>query len=59
MSKTRYFLEKNCKNLRSVEGSISNPSLASSGWGSAPNLVLLFSCSCSYVQTLGSNVNTF
>jgi len=39
------FLEKNCKNRRSVGGSAPKPPLASGGWGSAPDTGLLFSYS--------------
>jgi len=42
MLKTRHFLEKSCKNRRSVGGSAPKFPLASGGWGATPDPVLLF-----------------
>jgi len=43
MPKTRYFLEQSCKYCGSVGGSAPKSLLASGGWGSAPDPVLIFS----------------
>jgi len=43
MPKNALFFTKSCQNRRSVEGSAPKPPLASSGWSSAPDPVLLFS----------------
>jgi len=55
MPKTRYFIEKSCKNRRSFGGSAPKPPLASGGWGSATDPVLLFAYAvANFLQTLGS-----